>query len=253
MKYVVLTGIIVTLTAAFAVPSVLSNEGASASSTEVVVAQETAPPSTPQGVSGATPDIRPPSSDTWVCPKCGAESPIQYRGGKRGRRGPQLGAEAGRRGAPRCDRGERYCEPQGRRGKGMREGRGKRSGKRHGHFAGQGQRQGVAADRMLRHASALELTNDQIGKLEMLSYEAKKKLIDLHASIEKEQLELKNRMRSDAEDMSQIKRHLSAIANAKVGIQEVKISNMFAAKKILTDEQKELVKKRHPRMGTILD
>ncbi len=242
MKYAILVGIIGILVAGFAVPAALSADNDTASGAAAVSPQETPPPQAPQGVSGATPDIRPPAADGWVCPKCGAEGPYQKRYKKRTGR-PQFNAQdQGRRGQ-RSDRGDRYCGPRKGRSRGQGQGRG----------AGHGVQRGVAADRMLRHANTLQLTDDQIASLEMLSYEAKKKMIDLRSSIEKEQLELKNRIRSDAEDMTQIKRHLSAISSAKVGIQEVKISNMFAARKILTDEQKEIVKEKHPRMGMNLD
>jgi Spy/CpxP family protein refolding chaperone len=209
--------------------------GASSAADAAAVSDQETPPPPPQGVSGATPDIRPPES-ARVCPKCGAEIPRKYR---RGYGGPQLGARDGRWG----DRGDRYCgERHGRKGRSARGGHGWR-----------GDKQGVAADRMLRNANELELTDDQIARLEMLSYEAKKKLIDLRAGMEKEQLELRNRINSDAEDMTQIKRHLSAIAKARTGMQEVRIENLFATKKVLTDEQKELIKKKHPRKGMILD
>lgn len=246
MKNAFLVGLIGILVAAFAVPAVLSAENDATSSAPVASAQEASPPPAPQGVSGATPDIRPPAPDTWVCPKCGEASPYQKRYKQRMGR-PQFGAQAQRRDGQRGGRGDGFCEPRKGHRHDFDRGRG------HGRRAGRGAQRGVAADRMLRQAEALELTDDQIAKLEMLSYEAKKKLIDLHASIEKEQLELKNRIRSDAEDMTQIKRHLSAISSAKVGIQEVKISNLFAARKILTDEQKKLVKEKHPRMGMNLD
>jgi Spy/CpxP family protein refolding chaperone len=270
MRYAVLFGLIGTLAVLFAVPAIMPAQ-AIASTDAVAASDQETPPPPPKGVSGATPDIKPPAMDNWVCPNCGAESPQHKRRYKKGHGAPQLGAQAGHRGGsqygggqrggghwgghgdgfcgPRQGRGHEFGQGDGRCGPGMGQGH----GKGHGAFAGHGPRSGVAAERMLRHANKLDLTDDQIAKLEMLSFEAKKKLIDLHASIEKEQLELKNRIRSDAEDMTQIKRHLSAISNARTGIQEVKIANLFAARKILTDEQKKLVKEAHPRMGMIVD
>lgn len=246
MKYAFLIGLVGILMAAFAVPAVLSAGNDDVSAAVAASDQETPPPPAPQGVSGATPDIRPPAPDTWMCPKCGEASPYQKRHKQRMGR-PQFGAHAEGHESLRGGCGDGFC---GHR-KGHRHGFGR--GHEHGRFEDRGARRGVAADRILRNAGALELTDDQIAKLEKLSYEAKKKLIDLHASIEKEQLELKNRIRSDSEDMTQIKKHLSAISSANAGIQEVKIANLFAARKILTAEQKELVKERHPRMGMDLD
>ena len=111
----------------------------------------------------------------------------------------------------------------------------------------------IAAERIVRFSAELDLTNKQIAKLETLSYETKKKLIDLHADIEKERLEVRNRLRSGSEDLTQIKRHLSAVAKAQVAIKEAKIANLFEARKVLTDEQKKLVREKHPRMGMIFD
>ncbi len=254
MRYAVLFGLIGPLAVLFAVPAIMPAQ-AIASTDAVAASDQETPPPAPQGVSGANPDIKPPAMDNWVCPNCGAESPQHKRRYKKGYGAPQLGAQAGRHGGGQWGDGRRgghgdgYCGPRGSRGHGF----GKGQGQGHGSFAGHGSQRGVAAERMLRHANKLDLTDDQIAKLEMLSYEAKKKLIDLHASIEKEQLELKNRVRSDAEDMTQIKRHLSAMSKARVGIQEVKIANSFAARKTLTDEQKKPVKDAHPGMGMIVD
>jgi len=247
----------------FAAAAMMPAQAIAATDAVAASDQETPPPA-PQGVSGANPDIKPPAMDNWVCPNCGATSPQHMYRYKQGYGRPQLGAQAGRRGGSqrgggqwgdgrRGGHGDGYCGPRGSRGHGFGKGQGQGPGQGHGSFAGHGPRIGIAAERMLRHANMLDLTDDQIAKLEMLSYEAKKKLIDLHASIEKEQLELKNRVRSDAEDMTQIKRHLSAMSKARTGIQEVKIANLFAARKILTDEQKKLVKEAHPRMGMIVD
>ena len=111
----------------------------------------------------------------------------------------------------------------------------------------------MAADRILKFSSELDLTDKQIAELETLSYETKKKLIDLHADIEKEQLEVRNRLRSGSEDMTQIKRHLSAVAKAQSEIKASKITNLFEARKVLTEEQKKLIKEKHPRVGMILD
>jgi Spy/CpxP family protein refolding chaperone len=116
-----------------------------------------------------------------------------------------------------------------------------------------GHGRGVAAERMLRHGSELGLSDNQIAKLEMLSYETKKRLIDLHADIDREQLEVHKRICSGDDDLTQIKRHLTAISKARVGIQEAKIENLFESRKILTDEQKEMVKEKHPRLGRMLD
>jgi Spy/CpxP family protein refolding chaperone len=203
----------------------------------------------PQGVSPKDPSIEPPATDEWVCPKCGAVNPCprgEYGQRKHRHGGPMLApGEPGGKGV-RGGRGVRAQRGQARYGR--HSGRGIHRG--HG-IMGHGD--GVAAERMLRHAPELKLTDDQIGKLEMLAYETKKRMIGLRADIEREQLEVHKQMRSGSEDLTQIKRHLSAISSARVGIQEAKIDNLFKARRILTEEQKAMVKENHPRLGRILD
>jgi Spy/CpxP family protein refolding chaperone len=126
-------------------------------------------------------------------------------------------------------------------------------GKDFGGFHGRGPREGMAAERMLRHAQALNLSDEQIGKLKTLVYETKKKLVDLHSEIEKGQLEIQNLLQSGNDDLTQIRRHLTAISKAHADTQEARIANLFEARKVLTAEQKKLVKENHPRLGMILE
>jgi Spy/CpxP family protein refolding chaperone len=122
-----------------------------------------------------------------------------------------------------------------------------------GGFQGVGARGGVAADRMLRHAADLKLTDEQIGKLERISSNTKKTLIDLHAEIEKGEIDIQNLLRSGTDDMTRIKRQLEAVSKARVGIEEARIAAFFEARDVLTDEQKKMVKDEFPRLGRILD
>lgn len=212
----------------------------------------------PEPVSPADPATPPPDARRWVCPACGAECPGPvhgYRGhyDKGAYGGPQLGpgqawnrpGRQGRDGDARGHRAGRAGRPGDR---GLRAPRGMAPGI-HGH----GIRGGVAADMMLRHAADLKLTDSQIEKLERLASDAKKELVDLRAEMEKSEIELQSLMASGSDDMTQIKRHLQAVSNARVGIQEARIAHLFAARGVLTDKQKEMVKEEFPRLGRILD
>jgi Spy/CpxP family protein refolding chaperone len=112
-----------------------------------------------------------------------------------------------------------------------------------------GKRACLASENVLRHAEVLKLTDDQVARLENLAYDAKVKIIDLHAAREKEQLELSKLFRSGSEDMGAIRSHLDAMAKNHVDMQELKISNWFETKKILTNKQKEKIKEALPWMG----
>jgi len=105
---------------------------------------------------------------------------------------------------------------------------------------------------MLRGATGLELTDDQVTQLEQLSYDTKSKLIDLESSLEKARLEMGRQMESDGDDLSAMKKQLDSMAKIKVDIQELKLKNWIDAKNVLTDEQKQKVKDKAPRFGAHL-
>ena len=163
-----------------------------------------------------------PDTPTITCPECGNECPMPP--GRRGMR------------APRAHRGHgktsRMHAPHASRGGGF------------------GMSDRLPADRMLRGASGLDLTDEQTAQLEKLSYDAKLKLIDLNSSLEKARLEMKKEMESGNDNLSALKKNLESMSKIKVDIQELKLGNWFEAKKVLTEEQKAKVKDRHPGFGS---
>ena len=215
---------------------------------------QAAPPQKPEAVSPANPSIQPPDLGQGRCmcgcPCCmGKAWPQAWKKGRIGR--PQLGAGhmrgegAGPMGGP--------GEAPGPMGFGMGRGVGERAemGSRHGFDAGP--RGGIAAERILRHAADLKLTDEQIKRLEALNHDTEAKLIDLRADIEKGELEIRNELQSGGDDLAKIKRYLDSVSKARAGVQEARIANFFDARKILTDEQKKMVKDAFPRLGMMLD
>jgi Spy/CpxP family protein refolding chaperone len=152
-----------------------------------------------------------PDTPTITCPECGNEWPRAHRGH----------GKTARMHAPHASRG-----------------------------GGFGMSDRLPADRMLRGASGLDLTDEQTAQLEKLSYDAKLKLIDLNSSLEKARLEMKKEMESGNDNLSALKKNLESMSKIKVDIQELKLGNWFEAKKVLTDEQKAKVKDRHPGFGS---
>jgi Spy/CpxP family protein refolding chaperone len=175
----------------------------------------------------APPEDAPAPGDqpTFKCPRCGAECTAPHARRGRGMR------------APRAPRGYYGNHHRGFRN----DGRG---------FYGRGG--GVPADRMLRSTERLELTDEQVAQLKKLSYDAKSKLIDLESSLEKAQLEMKQQMDSDGDDLAAMKKQLNAMAKIKVDIQELKLKNWIDAKNVLNEDQKQKVKSRGPRFGSRL-
>lgn len=109
-------------------------------------------------------------------------------------------------------------------------------------------RGGIAADRLLRQSRKLGLSNDQIARLKDLAYETRKKMIDLRAGLQKEQLELRHLMQSGTEDMRRIRRQLDLVATKRADVQEARIAHWIASKNVLNKDQRELIKQGHPRL-----
>ena len=167
-----------------------------------------------------SPDADDVDSPTWQCPRCGADCPAHF--GKQGH------GRHGRRGAHRGVRGR---------------------GAELGHYGGDQRRAGLPSQGMLRHATRLELSDEQIGQLEKLTYDAKSKMIDLNSDLEKARLEMHKQMDTNSDDVSAMKKQLDSIAKKRVSIQELKLQNWIDSKKVLTEEQRKLIGKKQLRMG----
>jgi Spy/CpxP family protein refolding chaperone len=116
-----------------------------------------------------------------------------------------------------------------------------------------GARGGLAVEMVLRHADDLKLTDAQVESLEGLAGETRKKLVDLHAEIQKSEIEIQSLIRSESGDLARINRHIEAASKARARIQEERIALLFDVRKILTPEQKEMLKEEFPRLGRIVD
>lgn len=206
--------------------------GAAAAAPAAVDGDAQTPPP-PAGVAPADPSADAPDApeaDHWRCPHCGAMC-------------------AGPMGRPRG------AGP----GKGLGGGSfrerpfGDRAGWGRGDGHGPGGPHGIAAERMIRHSDDLKLTDKQIETLEKLSSNSKKALVDLHAQIAKEEIEIQDLLRSGSDDLAAVKRHADALSKARSAVFEERISNFLEARKVLTADQKKLVKETFPRIGSMLD
>ncbi len=97
------------------------------------------------------------------------------------------------------------------------------------------------------------MSEQQVSQMEELALDVRKQLVDLHALIEKERLDLEELMRSDSDDIAAIKKRLNTLAQKRVDVQELKLRNWIDVKKILTEDQKKLIAEKHPRLGGFLD
>ncbi|MDH3216332.1 MAG: periplasmic heavy metal sensor [Candidatus Krumholzibacteria bacterium] len=182
--------------------------------TEAVARTQKDTDGSPKAVSPARPEIRPPlAGDDWYCWQCGAANPFPKKHYKDKLHRPML--------APGSDSPTKTME-------------GKRAGKR----------PGSVVDRILRHASELELSDEQIEHLQELSHETKRKLIGLRARLQEEQLELRRLTRSDSSDMATLRRQLDSVARKRVDVEATRLSQVLELRKILTDPQRKLIKER---------
>ncbi len=198
----------------------------------------------PEGVSPIRPEIEQPKVDIWYCPHCGKAIEGKPWGKSKMYR-PRLSSRPGEArkirkhgGKGSMEEGAHFRKPFRRK---MLHGnmRPHREGR---HIEG---RRGLAAHRYLKLASELGLSDDQKSKLKDLAFSTKMDMIDLNASLQKEQLELKKLMHSDDLNASAIKRQLEAVSRAQVALKFKVISSMIDARNILTEEQKELLEEKY--------
>lgn len=129
---------------------------------------------------------------------------------------------------------------------------GPRGGKNFG-MRGEGRHEVPGVQRILRFADELELTDEQIDKLETMHTEFAMERIDLEAKIEKAQLTLHALMRDDDAREADVLTAIDKVSALKADKQKMHYQHYKAAKEVLTTEQldkiKELRKDRPGRRG----
>ncbi len=85
----------------------------------------------------------------------------------------------------------------------------------------------------------LELTDDQVNKLEDLQSAHEKEMLDAKQNIERARLNLKELMKDDDPSESKIKAKIREIGSLRTDMQLTQVDVFFAVRNILTDEQAE--------------
>ncbi len=106
---------------------------------------------------------------------------------------------------------------------------------------------GLPANRILRNATRLDLSENQISSLRELGHNGRLLLIDLKADLDKTRVEMKRLMQGDAENTAAIKKQMRTLADKRLVIQELKLENWIDSRKLLTDNQKEIISDCFPR------
>ncbi|MFH1700961.1 MAG: hypothetical protein ABIE07_10270 [Candidatus Zixiibacteriota bacterium] len=119
---------------------------------------------------------------------------------------------------------------------------------------GQGERfeKGHHPGNILRHAEALELTDQQIDKIKSMQLSNQEAMIDLRADLKKLELRLRSEMHSDSPDKNSMLSLNSEITKLKGQISEMRLRHRFELHDILTEDQiKKLdeLKLEHPPKG----
>lgn len=86
-------------------------------------------------------------------------------------------------------------------------------------------------------AQKVGLSDDQTQQLEKISYQSKLQMIDLRATLEKEQLNLHQQLESDQPNEDSVLGQVDKVAEARAAIEKARVQTMLATRKVLTPDQ----------------
>jgi Spy/CpxP family protein refolding chaperone len=89
----------------------------------------------------------------------------------------------------------------------------------------------------------LKLTEDQQSQFEKISFDIKKKQIELNAKVETARLELQRLMNADQLDKSAVEKKMTEIANHQVALRMNHINGWAEKNKVLNADQQKIWKK----------
>lgn len=94
--------------------------------------------------------------------------------------------------------------------------------------------------RRIRSEQKLNLTDAQQEQFQKISFDTKKKQIDLRAKLETAKLELRRLMVADDVDKSAIEKKLNDVASARTALKMNRINGWIEKNKVLTPEQQKI-------------
>jgi Spy/CpxP family protein refolding chaperone len=95
------------------------------------------------------------------------------------------------------------------------------------------------AGRIDKMADKLELTDDQVDRIENLRYDMEMRGIDIKADLEKRRLELKKLMGEEEKDRKKILAQVTAVNEVEGDLSIVRVEGMLDINDVLTKEQRE--------------
>jgi hypothetical protein len=179
-------------------------------------AQKKTPVTPPQGVAPARPDIPLPRyEDQWHCWLCGSSNPLPKKHYKDPMHRPMPAPDV-TAGVPP------YVTDK------------------------------LAAELLLERSVPLQLSDKQSARLENIISRTRKALSKKQSRLERELTDLQELIASGSHNMSRIERQLNAVARSRVDVQSERISAWIHTRKVLNDEQKEILRQRFPGVAEVL-
>ncbi|PJA26619.1 MAG: hypothetical protein CO189_09815 [candidate division Zixibacteria bacterium CG_4_9_14_3_um_filter_46_8] len=119
--------------------------------------------------------------------------------------------------------------------------------------AGRGDDRHQGGPDIARFADELNLTNDQLQKIEDIKADTHRKLIDGKAELEKAEMDMRDLWEKGIPTEKQVNAQIDRISTIKIGMEKIKASKRIEMLKTLTDSQladlHKLKMKMHMRRG----
>jgi Spy/CpxP family protein refolding chaperone len=92
---------------------------------------------------------------------------------------------------------------------------------------------------------AIGLNDGQVQKIETVFLESRMKLVDIHASLQKEELKLEPLLEADSPDESAVLSAIDHITAARANLEKANAQMAFAIRRVLTPEQWKKLRTLH--------
>jgi Spy/CpxP family protein refolding chaperone len=86
-------------------------------------------------------------------------------------------------------------------------------------------------------AQKVGLSDDQTAKLDKISYESKLQMIDLRATLEKEQLMLGQQLQADQPNKDEVLGQVDKVSQARAAVARARVQTMLSTRSVLTADQ----------------
>ncbi len=96
---------------------------------------------------------------------------------------------------------------------------------------------------------SLGLADSQVQKIEQIFLDSRMKLVDIHASLEKEEIKLEPLIEADNPDENAVMSAIDRIAASRASLEKANAQMAFAIRRVLTPEQWKKLRSMHPSRG----